>query len=101
VWEVKGEIPAGLARVIVEHLEAHCGFQFSQEDFRLTGERLDFYDGALLCQLDLPAGCSLKTRWRRQQELPLPARFYFLYADVPGRGVGGEGGMGALFGGRP
>jgi hypothetical protein len=87
VWEVKGKLPASVARTIIEHLEGYCGFKFAQEEFSLTGEPLDFYGGALLCQLDLPAGCSLKTRWHREQELPLPARFYFLYKADPNRDI--------------
>jgi hypothetical protein len=83
VWEVEGNIPEEIARAILAHLAKHCDFKFTGDEFRLTGEGLDFY-GALLCQLDLPAGCSLKIRRRGTQELTFPARFYFLYRPVPG-----------------
>ena len=86
MWEVKGEIPEEIARAIRAHLAKHCDFKFTNDDFRLTGEVLDFY-GALLCQLDLPAGCTLKMRRRGAQDLPSPARFYFLYRPVAGNEV--------------
>jgi hypothetical protein len=86
VWEVKGEIPEEIARAIVAHLGRHCDFTFSSDGSRLTGEMLDFY-GALLCQLDLPAGSMLKMRRKGRRELQFPARFYFLYRPVSGNEV--------------
>jgi hypothetical protein len=78
VWEVKGEIPEAVRGAILAHLEKHCDFAFSDGDCSLTGEQLAFYADTFLCQLDLPAGCTLKIR-RKRQELPIPVRFYFLY----------------------
>lgn len=83
MWEVKGEIPEEIARAILAHLAKHCGFKFNSDEFRLTGEALDFY-GALLCQLDLPAGCTRKMRHTGAQDLPDPARYYFLYRPAAG-----------------
>jgi hypothetical protein len=86
VWEVKGEIPQEIACAIFAHLAKHCDFKFSCDEFRLTGEELDFY-GALLCQLDLPAGSTLKMRRKGARDLHFPARYYFLYRPVSGNEV--------------
>jgi hypothetical protein len=96
VWELRDEISDDTAQAIFTHLETHCGFSFSGEQFRLAGEKLDFYRDALLCQLDLPPGCTVDTRRERPRDLPLPVRFYFLYRPVIGHEQllplsGGEG----------
>ena len=83
MWEITGSIPDVVQDSIISHLRENCHFTFDGP-YRLTGEPIPFYGDALLCELVLEPGCSLRSARKRKQTLQRPATFFFLYKTIIG-----------------